>query len=450
MSNALNIIPCKTASCPEMDIVASRNKRTVAWGNHKMGDIILFDFNRNGKADHTGIVLARAGSMIYTIEGNTGNGSNTNGGAVQIRPRTKSTIKRFVRPKYTKDITPAMVVYTALGEVGTTEYPKNSNKVKYNRWFYGKNISAYWCMTFVCWDFGNVQKIPKVAKPKTRYTGAIGTAKAGSKGEGVKNVQRFLNWYYPKFKLVVDGECGAKTMRATMVYQNTEGLAVDADFGAKSRARANTYKGTAKTTAKTSKTTTTKPATTTKKTTTTKPATTTAPAKPAPKITAKVVGKRIEVDLTNQICTVYERYSDGTKKAIMSEFVSTARKGKTTPVGNWKIQGTKNLKAKYRTAKLSGGKSYAEYLVRFKGAKCMHCVPYSKRNTKGLVNKNEFNKLGTPRSAGCVRMPNKMAKYIYNNCPVGTPVIVFKGKAGEYPMGKPKKYTANTNHDPTA
>ena len=80
----------------------------------------------------------------------------------------------------------------------------------------------------------------------------------------------------------------------------------------------------------------------------------------------------------------------------------------------------------------------------------MHTVPYSKRQTKGLVNKAEFNKLGTPRSAGCVRMPNKMAKFVYEKCPVGTPVVVFKGKAGSYPMGKPKKYTATSNHDPTA
>lgn len=134
----------------------------------------------------------------------------------------------------------------------------------------------------------------------------------------------------------------------------------------------------------------------------------------------------------------------------MSEFVSTARKGKTTPTGNFKIQGASGgRKAKLRTAKMSSGKSYAEYLCRFHGGKCMHTVPYSKRQTQGMVNKAEFNKLGTPRSAGCVRMPNKMAKYIYNNCPIGTPVIVFKGKAGNYPMGKPKKYTATSNYDPT-
>jgi len=159
---------------------------------------------------------------------------------------------------------------------------------------------------------------------------------------------------------------------------------------------------------------------------------------------------RIDIDLTNQICTVYGIYSDKSSKVMMSEFVSTARKGKTTPTGNFKISGASGgRKAKLRTAKMESGKSYAEYLCRFHGAKCMHCVPYRKRNTTGHVDKTEFNKLGTPASGGCVRMPWKLAHYIYTNCPVGTPVKVFKGTKGKFPGGKPKKYTAKTNLDPT-
>lgn len=41
-------------------------------------------------------------------------------------------------------------------EIGTTEYPSNSNKVKYNEWFYGKPVSGSnypWCMAFVQWCF---------------------------------------------------------------------------------------------------------------------------------------------------------------------------------------------------------------------------------------------------------------------------------------------------------
>lgn len=237
-----------------------------------------------------------------------------------------------------------------------------------------------------------------------------------------------------------DGAWGAKTSRAVQSKLcGFKGKAVDGAFGEKSvRALQQWINNKLY---PNSKPTTTKP---TNSTTNNKP--TTIPA--TPKATLK--SYRIAVDLTNQICTVYGIYSDGTSKPIMSEWVSTARKGCTTPVGAFKIQGASDgRKAKYRTAKMSGGKSYAEFLCRFTGAKCMHTVPYLKRNTKGLVSKTEFNKLGTPASSGCVRMPYKLAKFIYNTCPVGTPVIVFKGKKGEYPMGKPKKYKATSNVDPT-
>ena len=42
-----------------------------------------------------------------------------------------------------------------------------------------------------------------------------------------------------------------------------------------------------------------------------------------------------------------------------------------------------------------------------------------------------------------------LAHFIYTNCPVGTPVKVFKGTKGKFPMGKPKKYKATTDIDPT-
>lgn len=48
------------------------------------------------------------------------------------------------------------IINTALAEVGVTEYPPNSNKVKYNMAYYGKEVSgsAYpWCCAFVWWVF---------------------------------------------------------------------------------------------------------------------------------------------------------------------------------------------------------------------------------------------------------------------------------------------------------
>lgn len=48
------------------------------------------------------------------------------------------------------------VLKIARGELGTKESPANSNRVKYNTWYYGREVSgaAYpWCMAFVQWCF---------------------------------------------------------------------------------------------------------------------------------------------------------------------------------------------------------------------------------------------------------------------------------------------------------
>lgn len=48
------------------------------------------------------------------------------------------------------------ILDTAMAEVGVTEYPPNSNNVKYNTAYYGKEVSgsAYpWCCVFVWWVF---------------------------------------------------------------------------------------------------------------------------------------------------------------------------------------------------------------------------------------------------------------------------------------------------------
>lgn len=48
------------------------------------------------------------------------------------------------------------VLTVAKKEIGTKESPANSNNVKYNTWYYGKQVTgtAYpWCMVFVQWVF---------------------------------------------------------------------------------------------------------------------------------------------------------------------------------------------------------------------------------------------------------------------------------------------------------
>lgn len=61
---------------------------------------------------------------------------------------------------------------------------------------------------------------------------------SGDKGEEVKKLQRFLNWY-GDYGLAVDGEVGRKTMLAVKYYEGREGIKpIDSLFGKKCLERA--------------------------------------------------------------------------------------------------------------------------------------------------------------------------------------------------------------------
>ncbi len=78
-------------------------------------------------------------------------------------------------------MTAEKVLAIATAELGTRESPANSNRVKYNTWYYGREVSgaAYpWCMVFVQWVFAQSGvKLPV----KTASCGALMNAakKAG-------------------------------------------------------------------------------------------------------------------------------------------------------------------------------------------------------------------------------------------------------------------------------
>ena len=63
----------------------------------------------------------------------------------------------------------------------------------------------------------------------------------GDKGEKVRLLQLFLNWY-GNYGLAIDSDCRAKTESAIMDFQESEKLVVDGLFGSKSLAKAKTVK----------------------------------------------------------------------------------------------------------------------------------------------------------------------------------------------------------------
>jgi hypothetical protein len=104
-TSLINQSPKGFAGCESFEAWAKKNKMTVPVKQVEPGDILLFDFNKEGKSIHTGIALGYNvhTHLIDTIEGNTsGNstGSQANGDGVFIKHRAPSTVRCVVRPKW--------------------------------------------------------------------------------------------------------------------------------------------------------------------------------------------------------------------------------------------------------------------------------------------------------------------------------------------------------------
>ncbi len=119
--------------------------------------------------------------------------------------------------------------------------------------------------------------------------------------------------------------------------------------------------------------------------------------------------------------------------------------GNATPIGSFKTP------ARYRWATLMGP-SYGQYSTRIVKGFLFHSVWYYRNGDKASQSYAQYNKLGTTASHGCVRLTVADAKWIYDNCPLGTTVTIYNS-SNPGPLGKPKAYKVPTNKkmgwDPT-
>ena len=98
---------------------------------------------------------------------------------------------------------------------------------------------------------------------------------------------------------------------------------------------------------------------------------------------------------------------------------SVGRAGQDTPTGTFT---TSN---KYRWGGLYGG-VWGQYSTRIVDDILFHSVPYFSQNP-GDLEWEEYNKLGSPASLGCVRMTVRDVKWIFDNCPSGMTVKIYDG-----------------------
>ncbi len=117
--------------------------------------------------------------------------------------------------------------------------------------------------------------------------------------------------------------------------------------------------------------------------------------------------------------------------------------GPATPEGSF------NVAMKWRWLGLVGGVS-GQYCTQIQGDYLFHSVPYTQYGNIRSLQTAEYNKLGTLASHGCIRLTVEDAKWIYDNCPTGTPITIYSS-ADPGPLGKPSaaKLPPNQTWDPT-
>ena len=105
-------LPIRTASCSALRAAAQSAGMWVT-GDYRPGDIVIYDWGKDGKPDHCGIIETVGGSSVVAIEGNTAVGNDSNGGEVMRRTRTRSQIIGAVRPVYEEASMETQEVQTA-------------------------------------------------------------------------------------------------------------------------------------------------------------------------------------------------------------------------------------------------------------------------------------------------------------------------------------------------
>lgn len=134
----------------------------------------------------------------------------------------------------------------------------------------------------------------------------------------------------------------------------------------------------------------------------------------------------IRINRQMNTVTVYIKSETGEYDTPVMAMVCSV--GTATPTGNYKTSSKYDWHALF-------GNSYGQYCTRIVGSILFHSVPYTDPSNDALKY-DEFNKLGTSASMGCIRLQAADAYWIYTNCAYGTRVEIYDS-FDPGPLGKP-------------
>lgn len=156
--------------------------------------------------------------------------------------------------------------------------------------------------------------------------------------------------------------------------------------------------------------------------------------------TPKVMPYLIKVNKQMNTVTIYKAGKKAKYNKAVKSMICSAGRG--TPLGTFKTSDKYYWKAMIHNV-------WAQYATRITGQILFHSVPYDTHEKDTLVT-NYYNQLGQTASAGCVRLSVEDAKWIAENCPSGTTVVIYNS-SDPGPLGKPSaiKIPFGCTWDPT-
>lgn len=136
----------------------------------------------------------------------------------------------------------------------------------------------------------------------------------------------------------------------------------------------------------------------------------------------------IEVDLTNQIVTIY---TNDSRHTIVRQMLCSSGMKDATPTGTFTMPAKEDDDEREPWYYFGGFRVYAMYATRvFKGI-MFHSIPCNKPSL-ATVGRKDLAMFGQPASHGCIRLRWEDARFIALYCKQGTKVRIFKsGKRDE-------------------
>lgn len=129
----------------------------------------------------------------------------------------------------------------------------------------------------------------------------------------------------------------------------------------------------------------------------------------------------IEVDITNQIVTVYNTEDN----SIARQMICSSGKNDATPLGVFYLPKKDRDDERSEWYNFYVLHVYAKWATRIRNGYMFHSIPCREPKESAVV-KSYQKALGTPDSHGCVRMRTDDAKFIAKKCLAGTKVTIFK------------------------